>query len=187
MCGNFFKVSLFENFVLCNLKLFYRALNKVYSFGPTFRAENSKSRLHLSEFYMIEAEQAFVQELNEIINVMERLVKHVTKYTLDNCSEELYRYRKLQDLEDNEENLDKVVNKPFIIESYNNVCKILDQNSNRFQNAFNIEEGFNKEHELFLVKHNNGIPIFVVDWPKQIKSFYMKECSNDPTKVSFIK
>lgn len=166
-----------------HLEAVARALNRVYCFGPTFRAENSKSRLHLSEFYMLEAEVAFTTGLNDIILLIQNLIQTVTKQILDKSIEDIHMYRKLQGLENVDGDLKNITDVPFSVESYDKVCDILEKSESKLQKPHIRGENLSKEHELFLVKYNNGVPIFVVEWPKDIKPFYMKLSPDNPTKV----
>ncbi|XP_043289399.1 probable asparagine--tRNA ligase, mitochondrial isoform X2 [Venturia canescens] len=158
-----------------HLEAMARALSKVYSFGPTFRAENSKSRLHLSEFYMMEAEMAFTTDINEIMLEAELLVKSMTKYLLEKGE---------GDMRSIGAPVPSWLESNFGIIDYNEAITILERNSDRLTVPVHHDEGLSKEHELFLVKHNNGIPIFIINWPKDMKPFYMKTCPNDSSKVA---
>ncbi|CAG9820136.1 unnamed protein product [Phaedon cochleariae] len=151
-------------------------LSKVYTFGPTFRAENSRSRLHLSEFYMLEAEVAFLENLEDLMVIIEKLLKNVTKTLLDKCE---------TDINNNQENKSnfKWLDQKFPIVTYDEAIGILKSNQNYFESGYEPEEGISKEHELFLVKYCGNVPLFLVNWPKDIKPFYMKEDPMDSTKV----
>ena len=157
--------------------MFYRALSRVYNFNPAFRAENSKSRLHLSEFYMIEAEIAFMRSLKELAAEAELLIKSVTTDLIKKGSSEL------QVIEAPEPTW---LDKDFGYVTYNEALEILDKHSDRLTFPVKHGEGFAKEHELFLVQHLGGVPLFIAEWPKDNKPFYMKECDNDNTKVNNI-
>lgn len=147
----------------------------MYTFGPTFRAENSKSRLHLSEFYMLEGEIAFLTYIEELIEEIELLVKEVTKRIIEKGASDLYSIG-APDL--------RWVNKTFGCLTYEEAFNILNNHANQLQQPIKYGEAFSKEHELFLVKYNDGVPIFVINWPRVIKPFYMKECTDDSSKVS---
>lgn len=166
--------SYFDLFFFFFFGFLFRALSKVYAFGPTFRAENSKSRLHLSEFYMLEAEVAFVRDIKEIMLEAELLVKSITRYLLDKGEE---------DMRSIGAPVPSWLESKFGVIDYNEAIAILEKHSERLTVPVRPEEGLSKEHELFLVKHNNGIPIFVINWPKELKPFYMKTCPSDSSKV----
>lgn len=151
-------------------------ISKVYTFGPTFRAENSNTRVHLAEFYMLEVEKAFTNDLNDVTNLVEDLLKNVTEELLTEYARDIKRCR--------DEELDMSwLKKKFVVLDYEEAVKIVKRKLD-FKVPFNESRGFSKEHELYLTHYNNGAATFVVNWPKDIKPFYMKECSNDPTKVS---
>jgi len=167
-----------------HLECMARSLTKVYTIGPTFRAENSKSRLHLSEFYMIEAEQAFIDSTEELLSVIEKTTSTVVERLLEGSGDEIDYYRKaISASEDNDPtNLVKV---PYEVISYYNACDVLEK-ENCFKNPIIRGKPLTKEHELFLVKYNGQKPIFVVDWPKDLKPFYTKAIPNDKSLVNFL-
>lgn len=164
--------------------LICRALGKVYCLGPTFRAENSRSRLHLSEFYMAEAEVAFARSLSDILRLTEGLVRSVSQHIMDTCAEDLTCYAKLHNSGDILP-IEHLLKAPYTVDSYDSVCTILEKHRDQFRHPLKQGEALSKEHELFLVNHNNNVPIFVTDWPANIKPFYMKPHSNDASKVLF--
>lgn len=157
-----------------HLEAVARALTKVYTFGSTFRAENSKSRLHLSEFRMLEAELAFINSIDTIMDEVELLIKNVTKDMFEKGASDMHEMQchEVQWLNEN-----------FTRMTYNEAINILQTNMKSFKDS-NIPTALTKEHELFLVEHNNNIPIFIINWPKENKPFYMKECKNDASKVA---
>ncbi|XP_046665111.1 probable asparagine--tRNA ligase, mitochondrial [Homalodisca vitripennis] len=165
-----------------HLEIAARAMGKVYCLGPTFRAENSRSRLHLSEFYMAEAELAFVKDLDSILKLMEGLIKTMCQTLMDTCAEDVHLFVKTQG-EENCLNIEHLLKSPFTVDSYDNVFNVIDNHRSLFTEPLKKGDPLSKEHELFLVKHNNNLPIFVVDWPTGIKPFYMKAHTNDSSKV----
>ncbi|XP_057667993.1 probable asparagine--tRNA ligase, mitochondrial [Diorhabda carinulata] len=152
-------------------------LSKVYNLGPTFRAENSKSRLHLAEFYMLEAEIAFIEELDALTTAVEELVKDVTKLVVEKCQDDLDVCR------ENTIDCYHWLNKSFVTLEYDEAEDILKKNKDKFERSFRREIGISKEQELFLVQHCGNVPTFIINWPKDIKPFYMKESEDDPSKV----
>ncbi|KAK4887586.1 hypothetical protein RN001_003857 [Aquatica leii] len=141
------------------------SLSKVYSFGPTFRAENSKSRLHLSEFYMIEAECAFMDDLEQLMDMIENLIKTVTNEILYAKDDDIDKFKEGQ--------LDfSWLSKEFAVLTYKEATTLLSNSSNF---KFIPNSSLNKEHEHFLVKHCGNVPTFVINWPKALKPFYAKE------------
>ncbi|CAG4960533.1 unnamed protein product [Colias eurytheme] len=154
-----------------HLEAVCRGMGNVYTLGPTFRAENSRSRLHLSEFYMLEAELAFCETIEELQAVIESLMKYIFTEIRNTNEDDLH-------LIDKNNMSPKWLNEQFITLSYDEAKSILDK-----KGMTSNEEGINKEQELALVEHCNGIPVFVVKWPKELKSFYMKELESDNSKV----
>lgn len=160
-------------------------LGNVYSFGPTFRAENSKSPVHLTEFYMLEVEQSFVNSLQDLCLVTETMIKKVTENILNESIDDVEKIRNYDNHNNTHQKsfeIDKVfhwLQKPFTILKYSEAVEIL-QKHNKL-NASNIENivGLSKEQELFIIKQTGQCPVFVIDWPKKMKPFYMRQKSND--------
>ncbi len=154
------------------------ALGKVYTFGPTFRAENSNTPRHLAEFWMIEPEMAFY-EIQDNMDLAEDMLKYLVKYALDHCSHDLEFLNNMYDKE-LIGRLQSVVDQPFRRLSYTEAITILEPNKEKFE--FPVEWGtdLQKEHENFLVEHFKG-PVILTDYPKHIKAFYMKQ--NDDGKT----
>ncbi|CAK1542775.1 unnamed protein product [Leptosia nina] len=148
-----------------------RGMGNVYTLGPTFRAENSRSRLHLSEFYMLEAELAFCQSLGELQSIIEDLMKHIFKEIRNTNEADLH-------VIDKNNITPKWLEKTFVTITYDEAKQILGH-----KGINSVDDGINKEQELALVDHCNGVPVFVVQWPKKLKSFYMKETEFDNQKV----
>lgn len=146
----------------------------MFSFGPTFRAENSKSRLHLSEFYMIEAELAFATDVEEIAKEAEMMLKNVTKSLIDKGEADL---RAIEAPQVN------WLDKNFGMITYDEAVNVLNNHADRLTFPLKYGDGLSKEHELFLTEYNSGVPIFVVDFPIESKPFYMRESRRDRTKV----
>ena len=157
--------------------IIFRGISKVYTFNPVFRAENSRSRLHLSEFYMIEAEEAFVKDINVILERMENCIKCNISSLLDkNLKEIEYLIKENEtDVKDQMKMLENVLNKSFTIMTFIEAKEIVNKNRDKISHVSGKSNNFTKEEELFLVKNNNNIPIFVIDWPKENMAFYMKE------------
>lgn len=156
-----------------HLEAVCRSLGNVYTFGPTFRAENSRSRLHLSEFYMLEAELAFCNTLEQLQTEIEEFMKSIFVETHNTNEADLH-------LLDKAIKIPHWIDKHFVTLSYDEAMSILEKKA-----IMNTEGGINKEQELALVEHCDGIPVFVVRWPKNMKSFYMKECQDDCSKVMY--
>lgn len=152
-----------------HLEAICRGMGNVYTLGPTFRAENSRSRLHLSEFYMLEAELAFCESLEELKSIIEDLLKYIFTKTWNKHDQDFH-------LLDKENKLPTWIDKEFISITYDEAKNILDKK------GLQVIGDINKEQELALVEHC-GVPVFVIEWPKSMKSFYMKECSQDCERV----
>ena len=148
------------------------ALSKVYTFGPTFRAENSNTPRHLAEFWMIEPEMAFY-DLTDDMDLAEDFLKYLIRYALENCMEDLEFLNKMYD---NEliERLKFVVDNDFVRLNYSEGIEILKQSGKKFE--FPVEWGLDlqSEHERYLVEQHFKKPVILINYPKEIKAFYMK-------------
>ncbi|KEO84328.1 asparagine--tRNA ligase [Tumebacillus flagellatus] len=147
------------------------ALGKVYSFGPTFRAEKSKTRKHMIEFWMIEPEMAYVEHA-ENLQIQEAFVKHMIKWVLEHCPQEL------KTLERDTDALWRVVNEKFPVITYKEAVQILQEKGHDFPYG----EDFGAPHETELTNHFD-LPVFVEKWPADIKAFYMQPDPEDPSVV----
>ena len=157
---------------------FAMSYKKTYTFGPTFRAENSNTKTHANEFWMIEPEMAFT-DLEGDMNVMEDMLKYVVKYVLDNCSEEMDFFDSFVE-KGLKEKLNKLVNSEFVRIDHEEVIKILKEAPVKWEFTPEYGEDIAKEHEKYITEYFNG-PVFIKDWPKDIKAFYMKQ--NDDGKT----
>ncbi|HXA09424.1 MAG TPA: asparagine--tRNA ligase [Chthoniobacterales bacterium] len=155
------------------------ALSKVYTFGPTFRAENSNTSRHANEFWMIEPEMAFC-DLNGDMDLAEELVKHLVRDTRENCPDELGLFAKFVDQE-LLARLEFVVDRPFQRISYTEAVELLRKSGEAFE--FPVEYGLNlqSEHERWLTEKHFKCPITVFNYPKEIKPFYMRLNDDDRT------
>ena len=172
------------------------ALTKVYTFGPTFRAENSNTSRHLAEFWMIEPEVAFF-DINDDMDLAEDMLKYVIQYALDNCMDDLeFLSKRLLDEEKNKkaeersmeliEKLRFVLNDPFERITYTEAINILRNSKPNKKKRFQyVIEGWGidlqSEHERYLVEKHFKKPVIITDYPKEIKAFYMKQ--NDDGKT----
>ena len=150
---------------------FAMAFNKIYTFGPTFRTENSNTKTHANEFWMIEPEIAFC-DLNELMNIEEDMLKFVVNYVLDKCKSEI---EFLNNFVDNglKEKLTKLVNSKFNRITHEEAIQILKDADVKWEFKPEFGEDIAKEHERYLTEYFNG-PVFVYNWPKDIKAWYMK-------------
>ncbi len=151
---------------------FALAFKNVYTFGPTFRAENSNTLRHASEFWMIEPEMAFA-DLKKNMEVVEDMVKFLIKYVFEKLPEEMVFFDKFVEpgLTDR---LLKVLNSPFARVTHKEAIDILLNSGVKFENTPKHGQDINTEHEKFLTERYFESPVFVTDWPKDIKAFYMR-------------
>ncbi|MFI5219619.1 MAG: asparagine--tRNA ligase [Bacteroidia bacterium] len=154
------------------------ALGLVYTFGPTFRAENSNTPRHLAEFWMIEPEMAFY-DITDNMDLAEDLLKHLVKYALDNCNDDLQFLNKMYDKE-LIARLQSVVNTAFKRLTYTDAIEALKSSDKKFEFPVGWGTDLQKEHENYLVEHFK-CPVILTDYPKEIKAFYMKQ--NDDGKT----
>ncbi len=155
------------------------ALGDVYTFGPTFRAENSNTSRHLAEFWMVEPEMAFA-DLDDDIEMAKEFLKYVIEYVLTNCPEDFAFFAKFID-KDILNRLEKVVSSPFEIITYTEALKILEKAQVKFE--FPIKWGIDlqSEHERYLAEAYFKKPVVIRDYPEKIKAFYMRQ--NDDQKT----
>ena len=148
------------------------AFGKVYTFGPTFRAEKSYTPRHAAEFWMIEPEMAFA-DLSDDMDNAEAMIKSVIGYVLEKCPDELAFFNKFFD-KGLLERLTALVNSEFARVSYTEAVEILKQNNDHFQYKVEWGTDLQTEHERYLTEQVFKKPVFVTDYPKEIKSFYMR-------------
>ena len=157
---------------------FAMAYKKVYTFGPTFRAENSNTKTHASEFWMIEPEIAFC-DLNGLMDIEEDMLKYIVKYVLENCKDEMDFFNKYVEV-GLIDKLNKLINSSFKRITHEEVITILKKADVKWEFDPEYGEDISKEHEKYITEYFNG-PVFITDWPKDIKAFYMKQ--NDDGKT----
>ncbi|XP_022226236.2 probable asparagine--tRNA ligase, mitochondrial [Drosophila obscura] len=153
-------------------------LGNTYCLAPAFRAENSKSPLHLAEFYMFEAELAHLEELEKLAGFIEQMLKSITNRLLETSFEDLHFCQRNANASSDLPWL----NVPWTIMSYDDALDVLLANKASLKTPISLDEGFTKDQELFLVSHC-GTPVFVVDWPTKQKPFYMKITRTNPDRV----
>ncbi len=157
---------------------FAMAFKKTYTFGPTFRAENSNTKTHASEFWMIEPEIAFC-DLEELMNIEEDMLKHIVKYVLDKGKVEMEFLDKFVE-KGLIQKLTKLVNSKFTRVTHEEVIKILKDSKKKFEFEPEYGEDIAKEHEKYITEYFDG-PVFITDWPRDIKAFYMKQNEDGKT------
>lgn len=162
-----------------NVECFAMAYSNVYTFGPTFRAEKSYTPRHAAEFWMMEPEMAFA-DLNDEMQLSEDLLKYVLKHLKKTCPAELAFFNKYIDntLADRFEN---VINNDFARITYTEAMDLLAKSGKKFEYPIGWGEDLQTEHERYLTEEYFGKPVFVTDWPKEIKAFYMR--LNDDNKT----
>lgn len=148
------------------------AFRDVYTFGPTFRAEKSNTQRHASEFWMIEPEMAFA-DLNDVMNNAEAMVKYVIQAVYDKLPEEMAFFNQFAE-KGLEEKLKNVLNKPFKRITHYEAIEILKAADHRFEVQPEHGKDIGTEHERYLTEKHFDCPVFVTDWPKDIKAFYMR-------------
>ena len=162
-----------------NGETFAEAFRNIYTFGPTFRAENSNTVKHAAEFWMVEPEICFA-DLNDDMDLAEDMIKYIFKYVLDNCPEEMEFFNNFIDntLLDR---LNNVINSDFARISYTDAVKELEKHNDEFE--FKVSWGIDlqTEHERYLCEKVFKKPVFVTDYPMNIKAFYMKQNSDGKT------
>ncbi|HOB25815.1 MAG TPA: asparagine--tRNA ligase [Bacilli bacterium] len=150
---------------------FAMAFKKIYTFGPTFRTEKSNTKTHANEFWMIEPEMAFFH-LNDLMDAEEEMLKYVVKYTLDKCPDEI-------DFLDSfvskglREKLEKLVDSKFIKITHHDAIDLLLASGEKWEFTPDYESDIAKEHEKWITEHFSA-PVFIYNWPKDIKAWYMK-------------
>ena len=151
---------------------FALAYKKTYTFGPTFRAENSNTKTHASEFWMIEPEIAFC-DLDGDMNIMEDMLKFVVKYVLEHCPDEMKFFDSFVE-KGLLDKLNKLINSKFTRITHHDVIKILKEANVKWEFEPVYGEDIAKEHEKYITEYFDG-PVFITNWPKDIKAFYMKQ------------
>ena len=158
------------------------ALGKIYTFGPTFRAENSNTPRHLAEFWMIEPEVAFIQK-DELMDLEEDFIKYCVRWALEKCQDDLQFLNQFVD-KGLIARLESVVNTEFVRLTYTEGIEILQEavkNGKKFEFPCSWGEDLASEHERYLVEEHFGKPVIMSDYPKDIKAFYMKINEDDKT------
>jgi len=155
------------------------ALGEIYTFGPTFRAENSNTPRHLAEFWMIEPEMAFY-DLDDNMDLAEDFVKYLIRYALDNCRDDLNFLNNMID-KGLLDRLRFVVENKFVRITYTEAVRILTESDRKWEYPVGWGRDLQAEHERYLVEEHFKRPVIIIDYPKEIKAFYMKQ--NDDGKT----
>jgi asparaginyl-tRNA synthetase len=155
------------------------ALGDIYTFGPTFRAENSNTSRHLSEFWMVEPEMAFA-ELADDIQLAEDFIRHIFKYCLEKASGEMKFFN--ERIEPGIINkIENIANSSFEIMTYTEAVSILEKSGEKFEYPVKWGSDLQSEHERFITEKKIGKPVFIINYPKEIKAFYMKLDDDEKT------
>lgn len=153
-------------------EMFALALGDVYTFGPTFRAENSNTSRHAAEFWMVEPEMAFC-DLDGNMDLAEELLKYVTAYIMDNCKEDLGLFAKFVD-KNLINTLENIVSSDFVRLPYSEAVEILTRCGNKFEYRVEWGHDLQSEHERFITEKHFQKPVIIYNYPKAIKPFYMR-------------
>ena len=157
---------------------FASAFSKCYTFGPTFRAENSNTKIHASEFWMVEPEVAFC-DLDGIMDIEEEFLKFIVSYVLERCPDEIEFLDKFVE-KGLKNKLESLLNSHFVRITHKEVIDILKNADVSFEFAPEYGEDIAKEHEKYITEYF-GTPVFIKDWPRDIKAFYMKQNEDGET------
>ena len=158
---------------------FAMAFKNIYTFGPTFRAENSHTKTHASEFWMIEPEMAFC-DLKGCMDIEEDLLKFIVKYVLEKCPSEIEFFNNFVD-KGLKQRLNEILTSNFVRITHKEAIDILKCANKKFEFEPNYDEDIATEHEKYLTEEHFKSPVFITDWPKDIKAFYMR--LNDDNKT----
>lgn len=162
---------------------FALAFSNVYTFGPAFRAENSNTLRHASEFWMIEPEMAFA-DINDDMDIMEEMVKYIISYVLEHAKEEMAFFDKFVE-KGLIARLENVLNKDFVRISHHDAITILKEAKVNFEDKPEYGKDLGREHEKYLTETYFKCPVFVKDWPEEIKAFYMR-LNDDKSTVAAV-
>jgi len=162
-----------------NVECFAMAFGKVYTFGPTFRAEKSYTPRHAAEFWMVEPEMAFA-DLSDNMDVQEAMLKYIIRHLLDRCPAEMEFFNKFID-NTLLERLTNILDNEFARVSYTDAIKLLESSGKKFDYPVGWGQDLQTEHERYLTEEYFKRPVFVYDWPREIKAFYMRQ--NDDGKT----
>jgi asparaginyl-tRNA synthetase len=162
-----------------NAEIFAQSHTNAYTFGPTFRAENSNTARHLSEFWMIEPEMAFCDLMGDR-DLAEEFVKYIVKYVMEHCAEDIEFFNKWID-KTLKERLNQIVNTKFKTITYTEAIKLLEKADQKFEYPCTWGSDLQTEHERYITEKVFKKPVFIIDYPKDIKAFYMR--TNDDQKT----
>ncbi|MBL8829929.1 MAG: asparagine--tRNA ligase [Planctomycetaceae bacterium] len=163
-------------------EIFACSMGKIYTFGPTFRAENSNTSRHLAEFWMVEPEMAFF-ELTDNMELAERFIKRILGDVLRDCAEDMQFFNdRIDDSHTILATLQGIVDKPFLRVSYTEAVEILEKSGHKFEYPVGWGRDLQAEHERYLTEQKFNCPVILYDYPRTIKPFYMR-CNDDGRTV----
>ena len=162
-----------------SVETFCTSLGDVYTFGPTFRSENSNTSRHMAEFWMIEPEMAFA-DLQDDMQLGQDFIQYLVRFTMEECSEDLELFARFVDKE-LMNTLENIANNDFIRLPYTEAIKILQQSGQQFEYDVAWGNDLQSEHERFLTEQHFKQPVIVYDYPKDIKAFYMRMNEDEKT------
>lgn len=157
---------------------FAMAFSDIYTFGPTFRTENSNTKTHANEFWMIEPEMAFC-DLNGLMDIEEEMLKYIVKFVMERCKEEITFCDQFVE-KGLKTKLQNLLNSKFVRISHHDVIDILKKANRTWEFEPQYSEDIAKEHEKYITEYFKG-PVFITDWPKDIKAYYMKLNTDEKT------
>uniref|UniRef100_A0A1A8LGJ4 asparagine--tRNA ligase n=3 Tax=Nothobranchius TaxID=28779 RepID=A0A1A8LGJ4_9TELE len=177
---NFFSVPAFLTVSgQLHLEVMSGSFSRVYTFGPTFRAENSQSRRHLAEFFMVEAEISFTQSLEDLTKVMEGMFRSTTEHVLAHCADDVGLFHK-HVTPGHRDRVDAMLKQSFPVITYSEAIDILNRSSENFTFPTDWGCDLKTEHEKYLVKHCGDVPVFITDYPYDLKPFYARDNQDQP-------
>ncbi len=177
-----------------HLEAICNGIAKVYTFSPAFRAEMGRTRRHLAEFSMIEAEVAFLDKMPDLLAIQESMIKHVFESVLSSNLADIKNYLQLSSLKqkgktkgvsgDDLGHIERIVKENFVVMSYSEAMDALESTTSKKKKKFQVKpirgQNLGKEHELYLTEEFcNGVPVFVVDWPENCKAFYSRRSATE--------
>jgi asparaginyl-tRNA synthetase len=162
-----------------SVETFCLSLGRVYTFGPTFRSENSNTSRHMAEFWMIEPEMAFA-DLADNMALAEELIRYLTRFVMEECAEDLALFAKYVD-QSLPDRLHNIADNDFLRLTYGEAVDILQQSGRQFEYAPAWGKDLQSEHERYLTEEHFRQPVIVYDYPREIKAFYMRQ--NDDGKT----
>jgi len=164
-----------------HLEAICNGVSKVYTFNPAFRAERGRTRRHLSEFWMIEAEMAFVDDLQVLINTMESLLKHIATKLLEKSVSDLELYARATKGKSNVNKIEEFIKSKVVVLNYSEAVELISREKTL---GPLVGGDLGRDHEQWLCGHAGGHPVAVVNWPRDIKPFYMRAVTDDSSFVS---